>query len=184
MQQSAAADQAKEKAGQAGAAAQEKAEQASGQAKGKLREQVDQRSTQAGEQIASTAADVRTVGDELRKQGKDKPAQLADQGAERVERLGGYLRDSDADRILGDLEDLARKQPWAVAAGGLTLGFLASRFLKASSQKRYESSSGGSQRASYPAPDPSTRGVASPETGGPPVGESAQAGHRLGSGGV
>ena len=177
MQQSAAADQAKEKAGQAGAAAQEKAEQATGQAKGKLREQVDQRSTQAGEQIASTAADVRTVGDELRKQGKDKPAQLADQGAERVERLGGYLRDSDADRILGDLEDLARKQPWAVAAGGLTLGFLASRFLKASSEKRYQSLAGGGETGPERGNDGGTPDVGPPAT--PAAAQSTQ-GEQLG----
>lgn len=176
MEQSGATEQAKEKAGQAGAAAQEKAQQAAGQAKGRLREQVDQRSTQAGEQIAATATDVRTVGDELRKQGKDKPAQLADQAAERVEQLGGYLKESDADRILGDLEDFAREQPWAIAAGGLALGFAASRFLKASSEKRYQSSSGGGEAAPEPGYDGAAREVAPPAV---PVAESAQA-ERLG----
>ena len=173
MDEAGAADQAKEKAGQAGAAAQEKAQQAAVQAKGTLREQVDQRSTQAGEQVVSTAGDVRTVGDELRKQGKDKPAQLADQAAERVERLGGYLRDSDADRILGDLEDLGRKQPWAVAAGGLALGFAASRFLKASSEKRYKSSGGGGEkRPGLGYDDATTRDIAPPPAA--PLAESAQ----------
>jgi hypothetical protein len=129
-------ERAQEVAGQA----QQKAQEAAGQATGRMREQVDQRSTQAGEQMVSTAKDVRTVGEELRKQGKDKPAQLAEQAAQRAERLGGYLQESDADRILRDVEDFARKQPWAVAAGGLVLGFVGSRFLKASSQKRYESS--------------------------------------------
>ena len=172
MEQSGATEQAKERAGQAGAAAQEKAQQAAGQAKGTLREQVDQRSTQAGEQVAATATDVRTVGEELRKQGKDKPAQLADQAAERVEQLGGYLKESDADRILGDLEDLARKQPWAIAAGGLALGFAASRFLKASSEKRYQSSGGGGETAPEPGYDGATREVTPPAV---PVAESTQA---------
>ena len=134
--------QAKDKAQEVSAQAQEKAQEAAGQAKGKLREQVDQRSTQAGEQVASAAEDARTVAQELRKQGKEKPADLAEQAAERVERLGGYLKESDADRILRDVEDFGRRQPWAIAAGGLALGFLASRFLKASSQKRYEGSAG------------------------------------------
>ena len=173
MDQSGAADQAKGKAGQAGAAAQEKAQQAAGQAKGRLREQVDQRSTQAGEQVASTAADVRTVGEELRKQGKDKPAQLADQAAKRAERLGGYLKESDADRILGDLEDFGRKQPWAVAAGGLALGFAASRFLKASSEKRYQASGGGGEKMrGLGYDDVTTRDIAPPPAA--PVAESAQ----------
>jgi hypothetical protein len=125
------AEQAKEKA-------KEQAQQAAGQARGALRGQVDQRSTQAGERVNGLASDVRSVSDQLREQGKDQPAKLAEQAADRAERLGGYLRDSDADRILDDIEDFGRRQPWAVMAGGIALGLIASRFLKASSSSRYE----------------------------------------------
>jgi hypothetical protein len=118
--------------------AKDKAQQAAGQAKGALRSQVDQRSTDAGEKVGGFASDVRSVGDQLRQQGKDQPAKLADQAADRAERLGSYLKENDADRILGDLEDFGRRQPWAVIAGGLVLGLAASRFLKASSSRRYE----------------------------------------------
>ncbi|HEX8205390.1 MAG TPA: hypothetical protein VF587_04965, partial [Solirubrobacteraceae bacterium] len=135
------AGQAQEKAQQLAGQASEQAQQAAGQAKDRLREQVDQRSTQAGEQVAGQASDIRTVAEQLREQGKDKPAQYAEQAADKVESLGGYLRDSDADRILSDVEDFARRQPWAVIAGGLALGFAASRFLKASSNERYYSRS-------------------------------------------
>jgi hypothetical protein len=134
-----AAGQAQEKAQAVVGQAQEKAQEAAGQARGRLREQVDQRSTQAGEQVASTASDIRSVGLELRNQGKDGPAKLADQAADRAERVGSYLQESDADRILRDVEGFGRRQPWAVVAGGLALGFVASRFLKASSRGRYES---------------------------------------------
>jgi gas vesicle protein len=129
-----AKDKAEEVAGQA----QAKAQDVAGQAKGRVRDQVDQRSTEAGERVSTTAQDVRSVGEELRKQGKDQPARLADQAADRAERLGGYLQESDADRILRDIEELGRRQPWAVVAGGLALGFLGSRFLKASSRQRYQ----------------------------------------------
>ena len=37
------------------------------------------------------------VAEELRKQGKDTPACYAEQAADRAERLGGYLKDADAD---------------------------------------------------------------------------------------
>ena len=130
------------KAQQVAGQAQEKAQQAGAEAKGRLRQQVDQRSTQAGERVSSTAGDIRAVGDELRKQGKDKPARMADQVAARADRLGGYLKESDADRILRDVEDFGRKQPLAIVAGGLVLGFAGSRFLKASSRERYQSSAG------------------------------------------
>jgi hypothetical protein len=135
---STAGDQAKEKAQQAAGQAKEQAQQAAGQARSTLRDQVDQRSTQAGEKVGTLATDVRSVGEQLREQGKDQPAKLADQAAERAERLGSYLKDNDADRILGDVEDFGRRQPWVVVAGGVALGLLASRFLKASSSRRYE----------------------------------------------
>jgi hypothetical protein len=138
-----ATDQVREKAQETAGQVQEKAHQAAGQAKNRVAEQVDQRSTQAGEHLGSTASDVRSVAEELRRQGKDKPARLAQQTADRVERVGGYLRDSDSDRILRDLEDFGRRKPWAVAAGGLALGFAASRFLKASSNRRYHATSNG-----------------------------------------
>jgi hypothetical protein len=118
--------------------AAEQARRATGKAREQVRAQVDRRSTQAGEQVARQAADIRSVGEELRNQGKDGPARIADQVAERTERVGVWLTDSDADRIIGDVEDYGRRNPWAIAAGGAALGFMASRLLKASSRRRYE----------------------------------------------
>ena len=141
------------------AQAQEKAKGAASQAQEKLREQINQRSTQAGEQIDSTAQDLRTVGEELRKQDKETPAKLADQAADRVEQVGGYLRDSDADRILSDIEDFGRERPWAVLAGGVVLGVAAARFLKASSSGRYQARQGAmpsGRPAIPPVPPPAT----------------------------
>ena len=119
---------------------QKKAREVAGQARGRVSQEVDRRSTQAGEQVNSNASDARSVADELRKQGKDGPARYVEQAADRAERLGGYLQESDGDRILRDVEDFARRNPWAVAAGGLLVGFAASRMLKASSGDRYRSS--------------------------------------------
>jgi hypothetical protein len=122
--------------------AKEKAQEAAGQAKAKagsqLRSQVDQRSTDAGHRVGGVASDVRAVSQSLREQGKDQPARLAEQAADRADRLGSYLKESDADRILSDVEDFGRRQPWAVIAGGVAIGLVASRFLKASSIDRYE----------------------------------------------
>jgi hypothetical protein len=126
-------------AAQAKDKAQDVAQEGVGRAKGMMRDQVDQRSTQAGERVTSTASDVRSISEQLRQQGKDQPAKLAEQAADRAERLGDYLQRSDADRILHDVEAFGRKQPWAVVAGGLALGFAASRFLKASSERRQTS---------------------------------------------
>jgi len=125
--------QARELAGQA----QEKAQEAAGQARGMLRDQVDQRSTQAAERLDSTVGDVRTVAEELRKQGKDAPARYAEQAADRADGVTRWLRESDSDRLLEDIEDFGRRNPWALMAGGMALGLLGARFLKASSRERY-----------------------------------------------
>jgi hypothetical protein len=138
-------EQAQDKAKEVAGKAQEGLSEATDQARGRLRDQVDQRSTQAGERVRSAAGDARSVAEELRKQGNDTPARYAEQAADRVERVGDWLHDSDGDRILGDVEDFARRNPWGVALAGLALGFAAARMLKASSAERYERSS--AQRA-------------------------------------
>jgi hypothetical protein len=131
-------EQTQEKAQDVRQQAGERMRQASGQARDRVREQVDQRSTQAGERVHRQASDVRDIAQQLREQGKDGPAKVAEQVAERAERAGSWMKESDADQILSDVEDFARSNPWAVAAGGLALGFVASRMLKASSSRRYE----------------------------------------------
>ena len=127
-----------EKTQEAAQVAQEKAQEVKGAARDRVRAEVDTRSTQAGEQAATVAQDVRSVGEHLRGEGKDKPAELADKAAERVAQIGDYLKRSDGDAILRDAERLGREKPWAVMAGGIALGIAASRFLKASSSRRYQ----------------------------------------------
>jgi hypothetical protein len=133
---------AQEKAQEVAGEAQEKARDAASKAQENVRQQVDSRTTQAGEQVSSTAQDLRSVGEELRKQGKDTPAKLADRAAEQTEKVGSYLKDSNPDKMLHDVEDFGRQRPWAVMAGGLALGVVAARFLKASSRNRYQQRTG------------------------------------------
>jgi hypothetical protein len=142
-------DQVKDQVREKAQVAQDKARGAVGQARGRLSGQVDQRSTQAGERIAGTASDVRSIAEELRSQGKDTPANLAEQVANQADRVGDYLKGASGDRILRDAEDFARRQPMLVAAAGLALGFAASRFLKASSSRRYQSGYQASGNGDY-----------------------------------
>src|SRR3954471_996612 len=134
-------EQAQDKAQQVREQAGEQVRQATGQARDRARDQIDQRSTQAGEQVHQHAGDLRDVAQQLREQGKDGPAKIADQVAERAEHAGSWMKESDADRILSDVEDFARSNPWALAAGGLAIGVMGSRLLKAFSSPRSEASS-------------------------------------------
>jgi len=147
--------------------AQDKTSATLGQARGRLREQIDQRSTQAGDEIRSTAHQVRSLAEQLREQGKDLPARMVEQAADRSESLGNYLRNADGDRLLGDVESFARRQPWAVAAGGVALGIAASRLLKASSSRRYRSGQGARDSSyaggrTYPPPTGTTASTVDP----------------------
>ena len=138
-----AGTQAKDKAQEVGVQAKEKAQEAGAQARSRVSDEVDRRSTEAGEQAGSTAQALRDVSGKLREEGNEPVARGLEQVADRVERAGGWLRDSDGDSILSDVEDFGRRNTLAVVAGGLALGFAASRLLKASSRSRYQS--GGSR---------------------------------------
>lgn len=148
---SATADRAKEQMQDKAQVAQEKISETTDTVRSRMREQVDERSTQAGGQVRSTAQALRSTSERLREEGQDGPARAAERAADQAERLGGYLEQSDADRILHDVEDFGRRQPLAVAAIGIAAGFAASRFLKASSRSRYTQSQGDWQPSRVPA---------------------------------
>jgi ElaB/YqjD/DUF883 family membrane-anchored ribosome-binding protein len=118
--------------GQAQQQVGEKAREVRGQVSETVRRRVDDRSTQAGDQLSTVAQAMRRTGDNLRQEGNEAPAKVTDSISERMERLGEYLRNSDADAIFRDVEQAARRRPWAFAAGGVVIGLIAARFVRAS----------------------------------------------------
>ncbi len=155
-----------EMAGEAQAAAagrmREQAEQAAGRGLGRARVTIRQRAALTGEQVNTAAQEVRTMSAELRARGRTTPANLAEQGADRLNRVGERIKTLDADqlvdyarevqpgRALHAVESFGRKRPVTMLAGGLALGFLPSRLLKAWSGLRYQTS--GQAQARMPAP--------------------------------
>ena len=146
----------------------EAAQNAVDQSKSFLSKQVDERSTQLGQQIETVAQVLRRVGEHLREGGAGGPAAgYVDQGVDLIERLAHYLEDSDGERLIADAENYVRRQPWALAGAALVLGFAASRFLKASSARRYRDTYAGTpsyQPRSYRTP--AYGGTASETNGG------------------
>ncbi|HEX7290303.1 MAG TPA: hypothetical protein VF250_04160 [Conexibacter sp.] len=167
---SATADRAKEQVQDKAQVAQEKMSETADTVRARVREQVDQRSTQAGEQVRSTAQALRSTSEKLRDEGQGGPARAAERAADQAERVGGWLEQSDADRILRDVEDFGRRQPLAVAAIGLAAGFALSRFLKASSRTRYtQAGDAANGRWERPAIAPQTTGPVVPSHAGASV---------------
>ena len=141
----------------AAASAQQKATELKEQGRSKLSETLDERTTQAGGQARQMAQTLRRSGEQLREQGEGQQvAGLTEGAADRIERLGGYLERTSGDEFLRDAEDFARQRPWIVAGLGLKVGRAASRFLKASSERRYESSQGNRHGRPYRYGDAST----------------------------
>jgi hypothetical protein len=137
-----ATDQAKEKVQETAGQVQQKAVEVKGQAGDRVRQELDVRSTEAGEQLGLTADAIRRTGEQLRSDGNDTPAKVVTAVADRAERLGSYLTLANSDQMLRDVENFARRQPLLFAVAGATIGFLAARFMKASSSSRYEGSNG------------------------------------------
>jgi ElaB/YqjD/DUF883 family membrane-anchored ribosome-binding protein len=102
-----------------------------------VREQLAQRSTQAGEQVQAIGSALQSGVEQLRNDGKDVPAKMVAEVARRADDVGGYLKAAQADEIIADLESFARRRPWVTAGAGLLAGFVASRFVKASADRRY-----------------------------------------------
>ncbi len=133
---------AKEKGEELVSSAQEqistKAQELGGEAKFQIREQLEQRSTETGEHVQSIGKVLHSSANQLRSEGNDMPAKVVEEVARRTDDLGNYLRSAQADRILDDIERFARRRPWVTAGVGVLAGFVASRFLKASGDRRYE----------------------------------------------
>ena len=135
-----AAEQAQEAAAQVKEQAQETAEEVKARASDRMRAQLDTRSTEMADQITPFAQALHMAGDHLVGQGNATGGKAAHRAGEQAEQLAGYLRGSGSDRFLGDIEGFARQRPWAAGGVGLVAGFMAARFLKASSESRYTSS--------------------------------------------
>ncbi len=142
----AALDQAQQRAGdtveqikaQAGTAVEQIKAQAGttvDQIKAQANDQLDNQLTLAGASLASVADAVDTISEQLRRGNQTLLATYADRAAGRVDEMATYLRQSDPNKVLHDLEDFARRDPALFLAGAFALGLVTTRFLKSSSSQ-------------------------------------------------
>ena len=159
-------EQTKSELADAASAVQDKTVELKEQGRGKLGETLDRRTTEAGGQARQVARALRQTSSQMTAQADhtgQQVGQAAGWVAGQVERLGGYLEQTNGDHLLRDAEDFARRRPWMVAGMGLVAGLAASRFLKASSERRYESFGSNGESATRtdspcsPVGDPSRR---------------------------
>lgn len=97
--------------------------------------QVSTHKERAASTLDSVADSIRRAGSEMR---DDQPqlASLTDQAATRMTDVSNYLREHELRDFVREAEDFARREPLLFLGGAFAVGFLAARFLKASSPNR------------------------------------------------
>jgi hypothetical protein len=100
---------------------------------------------QAADGVDQLASSIRRVSTDLE---SDQPsiAGITSTAAEQAERFAAYLQQTDARRLIADVENAARRQPILFLGGAFVLGLATARFLKAGaaspSTDRYRSLNG------------------------------------------
>jgi hypothetical protein len=98
----------------------------------------DGQKTRATGALSSVADALRQTAQTL-KQDQSGVAQYVDMAAERVADLAETFEAKDLDDVLYDVQSYARRNPGVFFGGALALGFLAARFMKATSRPSYTS---------------------------------------------
>jgi len=125
-------DQAKEQTQQVVQQTKDAAGQLMGQAREQVMTQLTDKKTAAAGSLGTIAQAIRQTGQQL--EGQDETvSRCAVQAADMIDGLTGYLREKEIDQLIGDIENVARRQPVLFLGSAFALGFMASRFLKSSS---------------------------------------------------
>ncbi len=136
-------------------------------ASSRVKDQLDTRSSQVAGQITPYAEALRKAGNHLETQGSTSGGQAAAKLAEQIQEFSDYLRRSNADRFISDVESFARRRPWAAAGIGAAIGFMGARFLKASSETRYSTTQHPLTTGAMPTEEmPLTRATSETTAGG------------------
>jgi len=135
-----AKQQSQELAQQARRQASDLANRGTKQAKSQLANQKHE----ASQRMVPVQTALRETAQQLRKQGQGSVGNYADRAADQVERFSTYLRETDVDEIMDEVRDFARRRPGLFLGGAAAAGFLATRFLKSSSEEQGVSGEYGS----------------------------------------
>jgi vacuolar-type H+-ATPase subunit H len=93
-------------------------------------EKAEQSKSEVAGRAFTIANAIRTAGRELDAQGEPLGA-IAEIAGDKVAELSRYLDDHSAGELIGDMESIARRQPWFFVGGAFAIGLLAGRFIKA-----------------------------------------------------
>lgn len=134
-------DQAKQSATEAVSQAKQFAVDTLEDTKNQAQSSLDAQKNQAADRLSGVADVLRQTSQELGSHQEDAFAGYADNAAEQIEKLSGYLRDKNLTELYREVQGLAQRKPDLFLVGALAGGFLLARFLKSSSDNRAQSTS-------------------------------------------
>jgi hypothetical protein len=112
-------------------------DQVKNRARGVVVDQIHRRSTDVGTKLQAHVGNLRSMSQTMRGQGLDATANMVDYAADRINGVSTYLTQTDGDRMIHDLETIARENAMVTASIGFLAGLTAARLLKASASDRY-----------------------------------------------
>ena len=128
-------EQAKQQTGQLARQARQQTTQLANRGSEQVKSQLANQKHQAAQRMTPIQMALRETSQQLQNQGQGSVAQYADKAADQVERFSHYLRENEVDQLLDEARSFARRRPAVFLGGAVALGFLATRFLKSSSQE-------------------------------------------------
>jgi len=96
-----------------------------------LEEQLDKGYQKAAEMLSGVLSDLDEVAEVLDERGQHQASSLIHSATDRATRVSDYLEHTNTQELLSDTNEYARKHMWTVAAAGVAIGLLTSRFIKA-----------------------------------------------------
>ncbi len=142
-------EKARQRSREAAQRTQQQAAQVAEQGREQAKSQIATQKERVAGQLEGVAQALHGTGQQLREQDQGSIGRYADQAAEQVEQFSGFLRERDANELIGEAENLARRQPAVFLGGAFVLGVAAARFLKSSSTSGGGGASGDRSGSSY-----------------------------------
>lgn len=158
-------DQARQQGQQLARQARQQAGELANRGGEQIKSQLANQKHDASQRMLPIQSALRETAQQLRKQGQASVGQYADRAGDQVERFSSYLRETDVDEMTDEVRSFARRSPALFLGGAAALGFLATRFLKSSSQ---DTSAGDDSDATAVSRGAVTYGTGEPVTALPP----------------
>jgi len=155
------------------ATAQEVGDRVKEQAKGagdKLKEQsrnfINEQKGRVGAEIQTYSEAARQAAERLKGESDTNLAQYVTTAADRLDQLGGAIKDRDLGQLMNDTEDMARRRPEVFFGGMFVAGLAIARFLKASKKRRQGEGYNSDYQLALRRPNPGMTGGSARSTPG------------------